>query len=109
MSECAHAEYQEEHAEAAVKPARQEKVKMGFQLYRPPTILAQASSEVLAADVASVTAILARRAVITTVQSALLNCWAEYGASPRYQGLSAILSSGECGQSPAWNQIQMPP
>ncbi len=38
---------------AAAKPAKQEKVKMGFQLYRPPTILAQASSEVRKAGVHS--------------------------------------------------------
>lgn len=35
-----------EPVETPAKPAKQEKVKMGFQLYRPPTLLAQASSEV---------------------------------------------------------------
>ena len=34
------------HVELAGKLAKQEQVKMGFQLYRPPTILAKASSEV---------------------------------------------------------------
>ena len=41
------AEHHEERVEASVKPVKQEKVKMGFQLYRPPTLLTQVAPEVV--------------------------------------------------------------
>ena len=47
VMECRCAEHHTEHAEAAAKPAKPEKVKMGFQLYRPPTLLASTPAEVV--------------------------------------------------------------
>lgn len=42
----AYAERYEELVEAVAMPVKQEKVKMGFQLYRPPTLITQATPEV---------------------------------------------------------------
>ena len=47
VMECRCAEHHAEQVEGAAKPARQEKVKMGFQLYRPPTLLASTPAEVV--------------------------------------------------------------